>query len=84
MFPLLFLNILLGIFFIYISSAIPKSPIPSPPTPLPTHSHFLALVFPYTEAYKVCQSMLIMTQESQKYLRKKIEYHGWKNMKLGC
>jgi hypothetical protein len=33
-----------------------KSPMPSPPTPLPTHSHFLALEFPYTEAYKVCKT----------------------------
>ena len=32
----------------------PKSPPrPSSPTPLPTHSHFLALAFPRTEAYKV-------------------------------
>jgi hypothetical protein len=31
-----------------------KSPIPSlHPAPLPTHSHFLALVFPCTGAYKV-------------------------------
>ena len=33
-----------------------KSPISSPPTPLPTHSHFLALTFPCTEAYKVCKT----------------------------
>jgi hypothetical protein len=33
----------------------PKSP-PYPPTPLPTHSHFLALAFPCTGAYKVCMS----------------------------
>jgi hypothetical protein len=31
----------LGIFFIYISNAIPKVPHTLPPTPLPTHSHFL-------------------------------------------
>jgi hypothetical protein len=32
----------------------PKSPpYPSPPTPLTTHSHFLALAFPCTGAYKV-------------------------------
>jgi hypothetical protein len=43
----------LGIFFIYISNVIPKVPHTLPPTPLPTHSHFLALAFPYTEAYKV-------------------------------
>jgi hypothetical protein len=29
----------------------PKSP---PPTPLPTHSHILALAFPCTGAYNVC------------------------------
>jgi hypothetical protein len=33
-----------------------KSPIPSHPTPLPTHSHFLALAFPYTEAHKFCMT----------------------------
>ena len=34
-----------------------KSPIPSPcPTPLPTHSHFLALEFPCTGAYKLCKT----------------------------
>jgi exonuclease III len=35
----------------------PKSPphIP-PPTSPPTHSHFLALAFPCTEAYKVCKT----------------------------
>jgi hypothetical protein len=32
-----------------------KSP-PYPPTPLPTHSPFLALAFPCTGAYKVCKS----------------------------
>ena len=32
-----------------------KFPIPSHcPAPLSTHSHFLALAFPCTEAYKVC------------------------------
>jgi hypothetical protein len=36
------------VFFIYISNAIPKVP-----HTLPTHSHFLALVFPCTEAYNV-------------------------------
>jgi hypothetical protein len=45
-------NFLLGIYFIYISNAIPKVPY-APPAPLPTHSHFLALVFPCTGAYKV-------------------------------
>ena len=34
-----------------------KSPKPSPsPTPLPTHSHFLALEFLCTGAYKVCKT----------------------------
>jgi hypothetical protein len=46
--------ILLGIFLIYISNAIPKVPHNPPPTPLPTHSHFLALAYPCTGAYKVC------------------------------
>jgi hypothetical protein len=44
---------LFGIFFIYISNAIPKVTHNLPPTPLPTHSHFLALAFLCTEAYKV-------------------------------
>jgi hypothetical protein len=30
-------------------------PYPPTPTPLPTHSPFLALVFPCTGAYKVCK-----------------------------
>jgi hypothetical protein len=52
---LCFSRLFLGTFFIHISSAIPKVPhtLP-PPTPPPTHSHFPALAFPYTEAYKVC------------------------------
>jgi hypothetical protein len=33
-----------------------KFPIPSRPAPLPTHSHFLALAFPCTVAYKVCNT----------------------------
>jgi hypothetical protein len=42
-----FVQFLLGIYFIYISNAIPKVPYTLPtPAPLPTHSHFLALVFP--------------------------------------
>jgi hypothetical protein len=34
----------------------PKSPLHPPPcpSPLPTHSHFLALAFFFIEAYKVC------------------------------
>jgi hypothetical protein len=47
---------LLGIFLIYISNAIQKVPNTLPPQPLPTHSHFLALAFPCTGAYKVCKS----------------------------
>ena len=48
---------LLGIVFIYISNAIPKVPHTLPcPTLLPTRSHFLALAFPCTEAYKVCKT----------------------------
>jgi hypothetical protein len=51
-----FLTFLLDIFFIYISNAIPKVPHTLPLTPLHIHSHFLALVFPCTEAYKVCKT----------------------------
>ena len=49
-FHLFFSNFLLDIFFIYILNAIPKVPY----APLPTHTHFLALEFPCTGAYKVC------------------------------
>jgi hypothetical protein len=48
-------NFLLGIFFIYISDTILKAPY-TVPAPLPTHYHFLALVFSYTGAYKVCKT----------------------------
>jgi hypothetical protein len=35
----------------------PKSPTHAPPpTPRPTNSHFLALLLPCTEAYKVCKT----------------------------
>jgi hypothetical protein len=54
-FLLLFL-FLLGIFFIHISNAIPKVPNTPPATPLPTHSHYLALAFSCTEAHKVCKT----------------------------
>jgi hypothetical protein len=47
---------LLRIFLNYISNAIPKAPHTLHPTPLPTHSHFLALAFPCPGAYKVCVS----------------------------
>jgi hypothetical protein len=53
-------HIVFFVFFFYVFSSITfpmlsqKSPTPSlPPTPLPTHSHFLALAFPCTGAYKV-------------------------------
>jgi hypothetical protein len=48
---------LLDIFFIYISNAIPKVPYTLLRlAPLSTHSHFLALAFPCTGAYKVCKT----------------------------
>jgi hypothetical protein len=50
------LDFLLGIFLIYISNAIPKVPHTHPHNSLPTYSHFLALAFPCTGAYKVCKS----------------------------
>jgi amino acid permease len=53
MYLFIYLFLLLGIYFVYISNVIPKFP-PQTPTPPPTHSHLLALVFPCTEAYKVC------------------------------
>jgi hypothetical protein len=34
----------------------PPYPPAPPPTPLHTHSQFLALAFPCTEAYKVCKT----------------------------
>ena len=51
-----FLIYLLHIFLNDISNAIPKVPHTLPPTSLPSHSHFLALSFPRTGAYKVCVS----------------------------
>jgi hypothetical protein len=56
---LFFFRIFFFFFFYYVFSSITfpmlsqKFP-PLPPTPLPTHSHFLALAFPCTGAYKVC------------------------------
>ena len=47
---------LIRYFLLYISNAIPKVPPLPSPTALPTNSHFLALVFPCTEAYKVCKT----------------------------
>jgi hypothetical protein len=50
-----FFKFLLATFFIYISNAFPKVPhTPPPPALLPTH--FLALAFPCTGAYKVCKT----------------------------
>jgi hypothetical protein len=56
-------DVLLFIRFYYIFSLFTfqmlsqKFPIRSPcPAPLPTHSHFLALAFPCTGAYKVCNT----------------------------
>jgi hypothetical protein len=50
---ILFFQFLLDIFFIYISNAIPKVTHTPTTALLPTHSHFLALVFACTGAYKV-------------------------------
>jgi hypothetical protein len=50
-----------------------KSHIPPCPLPLPTHSHFLALVFPCTGAYKVCKTrgpLLPMMEELEKVPKK--------------
>jgi hypothetical protein len=48
------LSFLLDIFFIYISNAIPKVPIPSPcSAPQPTHFRYLALAFPCTGTYNL-------------------------------
>jgi hypothetical protein len=54
--PAFFYVFLLDIFFIYISNAIPKVPYTLPPAPLLTHSNFLALAFPCSGAYKVCNT----------------------------
>jgi hypothetical protein len=50
-----FLKILLDIFFIYISNAIPKVPYTLPPTCSPTHP-LLGPGVPCTGAYKVCKT----------------------------
>ena len=42
-----------------------KSPPYPPSTPLPTLSHFLALAFPCTEAYKVCKSKEPLSSDGQ-------------------
>jgi hypothetical protein len=52
-----FIIIFIGYLFQLHFQCYPKSPPHAPPpTPLPTHSHFLALAFPCTEAYKVCRT----------------------------
>jgi hypothetical protein len=52
-----------------------KSPIPSPcPAPLATHSHFLALLFPCTVAYKVYTA--IKNNEFMKFLGKWMDLEG--------
>jgi hypothetical protein len=57
LFFLFFKIFLLGIFLIYISNAIPKVPHTLLPTPLPTYSHVLALVFPCTGHIKFASPM---------------------------
>jgi hypothetical protein len=41
---------------LYFQCYTKSPPYPPTPTPLPTHSPFLALAFPCTGAYKVCKS----------------------------
>jgi hypothetical protein len=56
---------LLDIFFIYISNAILKVPytLPPPrPAPLPTHSCFLALAFPYWGIYNLHKTKGLSSQ----------------------
>jgi hypothetical protein len=56
---LIFFNvILLDIFSIYISNAIPKVPytLPTPLFPNPPTPNFLALAFPCTGAYNLCKT----------------------------
>jgi hypothetical protein len=51
----------LDIFILYISYAIPKTPIPFPhQAPQPTHSCFLALAFPCTGACDLCNGLSLM------------------------
>jgi hypothetical protein len=50
----LFFNLIRYFFHLHFQ-CYPKIPY-TPTTPLPTHSHFLALAFSCTEAYKVCKT----------------------------
>jgi hypothetical protein len=47
---------------LYLQCYLKSPPYPPTTTPLPTHSHFLALAFPYTEAYKVCKTKGLFPQ----------------------
>jgi hypothetical protein len=53
-----FFPLFIGYFLHLHLKCYPKSPLypPALPAPLPTHSHFLALAFPCTGAYKVCKT----------------------------
>ena len=44
------------LFHLHFQCYAKSPPHASPSTPLPTQSHFLALAFPCTEAYKVCMT----------------------------
>jgi hypothetical protein len=57
--PRTFKKFFIGYFLHLHFKCYPKSPLYPPlprPAPLPTHSHFLALVFSCTGAYKVCKT----------------------------
>jgi hypothetical protein len=60
----LFFKFLLNNFFIYISNAIQNVPytLPPHPAPLPTHSHFLALVFPVLGYIKLARPRGLSSQ----------------------
>jgi hypothetical protein len=54
--------VLLRIFLNYISNATPKGPYTLPPTPLPTHSHFLALATEFSpKEEQVAPSLTVLT-----------------------
>jgi hypothetical protein len=52
-FSVFFIRYLFHLHFQYYPKSPPHAPLPTYP---PTHSHFLALTFPCTEAYKVCKT----------------------------